>query len=165
MKLEVKCIKDYLQVYNIEHIPVDDIANPNRHPLERLMFEKFERDPVYRKIKYEHKLFKKQKGFYYLNSHECMDMVEKWIFEEKRIVGFFDNQNNTLLNTYKSFYKDVDNRENSMLKNIYNFSRENQYNQAVFLLGAGHRKSITKKITEYNKLEEVKLNWKMYSNK
>jgi hypothetical protein len=163
--LEVKCIKNYLQNHNIEHIPVDDIADPNRHPLERLMFKKFERDTEYKKLKYEHNLLKKQKGFDYLNSHKCIDIVEKWILEEKRILGFFDAHNNTFLDTYKLFYEDVNNRENSMLQNIYNYSRENQYNQAVFLLGAGHRKSIMQKIAGYEKMTEIKLNWKIYSNK
>lgn len=162
--LEVKCIKKYLQNHCIEHIPVDDIADPNRHPLERLMFEKFERDTEYKKLKYEHNLLKMQKGFDYLNSHKCMDMVEKWIVVEKRIVGFFKKHNNTFLNTYKLFYEDVNNRENAMLQNIYNYSRSNRYNQAVFLIGAGHRKSIMQKIAEYEKLSEIKLNWKMYSS-
>jgi pheromone shutdown protein TraB len=52
-----------------------------------------------------------------------------------------------------------------MLQNIYNYSKGNQYNQAVFLIGAGHRKSIMQKITKYEKLSEIKLNWKIYGNK
>lgn len=57
--LEVKCIKKYLQNHKAKHIPVD-IADPNRTPLERLMFEKFEKDSGYKKIKHEHNLLKKQ---------------------------------------------------------------------------------------------------------
>ena len=33
-----------------------------------------------------------------------------------------------------------------MLANIHNYNKENQYNQAVFLTGAGHKKSIIQKI-------------------
>ena len=46
-----------------------------------------------------------------------------------------------------------------MLENIYNYSKENQYHHAVFLIGAGHRKSIIPKIMEYEKKSEMKLNW------
>ena len=56
-------------------------------------------------------------------------------------------------------------RENAMLKNIYNYSKENQFNQAVFLIGTSHKKSIMQKITKYEKKSEVKLNWTMYENK
>jgi len=52
-----------------------------------------------------------------------------------------------------------------MLQNIYNYSKENQYNQAVFLIGARHRKSIMQKIIEYEKISEIKLNWTIYGNK
>ncbi len=52
-----------------------------------------------------------------------------------------------------------------MLQNIYKYSKESQYNQAVFLIGAEHKKSIMRKITEYKKLSEIKLNWTMYGNK
>ena len=162
--LEVKCIKKYLQNHNIKHIPIDDIANPNRHPLERLMFEKFKRDTEYKKLIHEHNLLKKQIGFDYLNSQNCIDIVEKWIIEEKRIVGLFDIHNDTFLQIYKLFYEDVNKRENVMLQNIYNYTKENKYNQAIFLVGAGHRKSIMQKIVEYEKLTEVKLNWKIYNN-
>lgn len=52
-----------------------------------------------------------------------------------------------------------------MLQNIYNYSKGNQYNQAIFLIGAEHKKSIMQKITVYEKLSEIKLNWTMYGNK
>ncbi len=48
-----------------------------------------------------------------------------------------------------------------MLQNIYNYSKENQYNKAVFLIGAEHQRSIVQKIKEHEKLSEIKLNWTM----
>jgi len=82
--LEVKCIKKYLQYHNAKHIPVD-IADPNRSSLEMLMFEKFKRDTEYKKIKYEHNLLKRQRGFDYLNSDQCIEFVEKWTLVEKKL--------------------------------------------------------------------------------
>jgi hypothetical protein len=161
--LEAKCIKKYLQNHDIEHIPVDSIADPNRPPLEKLMFEKFQRDTEYKKFKYDHNVLTAREGFDYLNSDRCMDLVEKWILIEKRIVES-DKHKDLYLHRHNSFYEDVDNRENVMLQNIYNYSKENQYYQALFLLGCGHRKSVISKITEYEKLSEIKLNWTIYNN-
>lgn len=71
-----------------------------------------------------------------------------------------------LLDIYKLFHTEqYDNRENAMLQNIYTISKGYQYNQAVFLIGAGHRKSIMQKITEFEKLSEIKLKWSIYGNK
>ena len=50
-----------------------------------------------------------------------------------------------------------------MLNNIYNYSKQNQYDQAVFLLGAGHRNSIMQKIKVYNDNSDFKLNWLFYN--
>jgi len=161
--LEVKCIKKYLQTHSTNHLPVD-IANPNRPSNEILMFEEFEKDAEYKKLKYEHNLLKAQKGFDYLNSDKCTDLVEKWIRTEKRILESATYKD-IFLHSYELFYEDVDNRENAMLQNIYNYSKENRFNHAVFLLGSAHRKSIMQKITEFEKLSEIRLNWTIYGNK
>ena len=90
-----------------------------------------------------------------------MDLVEKWMLIEKNIIES-DKYKDLYLHPHLFFYEDVDNRENAMLQNIYNYSKENLYNQAVFLLGCGHRKSIISKIAEYEKLSTVKLYWTIY---
>lgn len=160
--LEVKCIKKYLKNYRIKHHPVD-IANPNRPSIERLMFEEFEKDTEYKKIKSKHNILKSHNGFGYLNSDICIDLVKKWTLEEKRIVETATYKDK-FLHIYELFFKEVDNRENVMLQNVYNYSKENQYNQAVFLLGCGHRKSIIEKITQCKKLSEIKLKWMIFGN-
>ena len=43
-----------------------------------------------------------------------------------------------------------------MLANIYNYSKGNQYNQAVFLIGAEHKKSIMQKNTGIRKERRIK---------
>ena len=162
-KLEVKCIKKYLQSHRAKHLPVDNIANPNRPSIEILMFEKFGNDAEYKKIKIKHNLLKAQNGFEYLNSDNSIDLVEKWILSEKRILES-TTHNEIFRHTYELFYEEVDNRENEMLQNIYNYSKENHYNQAVFLLGCAHRKSIIEKIIECEKISEIKLNWTIFGN-
>ena len=48
------------------------------------------------------------------------------------------------------------------LKNIYDYSKENCYDKAIFTVGAGHKKSLIEKIHEYEKKEKFKLNWSFY---
>ena len=81
----------------------------------------------------------------------------------KNIISI-DINKNELFRIHHLSNKEDDIRENAMLQNIYNYSKENQYNQAVFLLGSGHRKSIVPKIAEYEKLSTIKLNWTMYGD-
>ena len=76
---------------------------------------------------------------------------------EKNIIES-EIQENRLFNIYKLFHSEqYDNRENAMLQKIYNYSKENQYKQAVFLIGAEHKRSIMRKIKDYEKLSEIKL--------
>jgi len=117
ISIEAMCIKKYLQNHKIEHIPVDSIADPNRSSIEKLMFEKFERDTEYKKIKNEHNSLIAREGFDYLNSDKCKDLVEKWILIEKNIVES-DKNKDLYLHPHNSFYEDVENRENIMLQNM-----------------------------------------------
>ena len=75
-----------------------------------------------------------------------------------------DIHKNELFRIHQLFNKQDDTRENAMLQNIYSYSKKNQYNQAVFLLGCGHRKSMIEKITEYKKMSEIELQWKIYGD-
>lgn len=159
--LEVRCIKKYIQHHNTTKLFPVDIADPNRSSIEKLMFEKFERDPDYKRIQYEHNRLRAKNGFDYLNSGKCMELIEQMIHFGKGIAES-SRHRDMFLTSYKLFYEDVDNRENAMLHNIYNYSKENHYNQAVFLLGCGHRKSMIRKIIEYEKKSEFKLNWTIY---
>jgi hypothetical protein len=54
----------------------------------------------------------------------------------------------------------IEKRENEMMKNIYDYSKEYQFNNGLFLIGAAHRSSIIEKIQEYDKNYDVKINWK-----
>jgi pheromone shutdown protein TraB len=162
--LEVKCIKKYLQNHNIKHIPVDIDVSPKLSSSEiNYMFDTFRKYDVYRKLDNEQNLLTAQYGFAYLNSNKCSELFDKKKITEKNLMGFEINKN-ILFHIYKLFHEEQDNRENEMLKNIYNYSKENQYNQAVFLIGSAHRNSLMQKITEYETKNKIKLNWTFYKN-
>lgn len=168
LPLEVKCLKKYKQTHNIKIIPVDIDVRQNLskcHGEIMFMTQTFFKYEEYRTLNNGKETSIKQEGFHYLNSDSFLDFLEKKEVMEKNTMES-EIQRGRLLDVYKLFHTEqYDNREKAMLENIYNYSKEDQYNQGVFLIGAEHKKSIMQKITEYEKLSEIKLNWMMYGNK
>lgn len=166
--LEVKCVKKYKQKYNVKIIPVDiDLRQelPKYQDEISFMILTFLKYEGYKKLNNEKETLIGLEGFHYLNSDKFLDFLDTKEVMEKSIMES-DIQKNRLFDIYKLFHaEEYDNRENAMLENIYNYSKGNHYNQAVFLLGAEHKKSIMRKITQFEKLSEIKLNWTMYGNK
>jgi hypothetical protein len=164
--LEVKCIRKYKQSYDTKIFPVDiDVRQKLSKQDEIFMFHTFFEYDEYIKLDNENTALVAQEGFHYLNSDKFLDYLVKKEVLEKNIMES-EIQKDRLLDIYELFHAEqCDDRENGMLQNIYNYSKGNQYNRAVFLIGAKHQKSIMQKITEYEKLSEIKLNWKMFGNK
>ena len=163
--LEVKCVKKYKQNYHIKIFPVDIDVRQKLSKYEDeilLMYFTFLKHDNYKKLDNEKDSLIAQEGFDYLNSDKFLDSLEKKEIIERNIIES-ELHKDRLLDIYKLFHAEqYDNRENAMLQNIYDYSKENQYNKAVFLIGAGHIKSIMQKIIEYEKISEIKLNWKKY---
>ena len=164
--LEVKCVKKYKQYYNIKILPVDiDVRQKLAKYQEEIsfMFSTFFKYEDYQKLDSEKDALIAQEGFDYLNSDKFLDfLAEKEVIEK----GIMESeiQKSRLLDIYKLFHSEqFDNRENAMLENIYNYSKGSQYNQAVFLIGAEHKKSIMQKINEYEEKDEFKLKWEFYN--
>lgn len=162
--LEVQSIKKFIQNHNIKHIPVDIKTNFNYREWD-YMFETFKKYNVYKQTIKEHCELRDKDGFSYLNSEKCMELFDKMKTTERQLIEFSGINRDELLRIYNSFHKEHDNREDAMLLNIYNYSKQNQYNQAVFLLGYAHRKSIIEKIRKYEPTENFKLNWTFYDHK
>ena len=165
---EVKCIKKYKQNYNIKIFPVDiDVNQKSSKYQDEIVFMNFTfmKHDDYIKLDNEQDSLIAREGFDFLNSDKYWDLLEKKEIIEKSIMES-EIHKDRLLHTYKLFHEEqYDTRENAMLKNIYNYSKKNQYNQAVFLIGVRHRKSIIQKIIEFEKTSETKLNWTIYGNK
>ena len=162
--LEVQSIKKFIQNHNIKHIPVDIKTNFNYREWD-YMFETFKKYNVYKQTIKEHCELRDKDGFSYLNSEKCMELFDKMKTTERQLIEFSGINRDELLRIYNSFHKEHNNREDAMLLNIYNYSKQNQYNQAVFLLGYAHRKSIIEKIRKYEPTENFKLNWTFYDHK
>ena len=165
--LEVKCIKKYKQNYDIKIIPVDIDLTQKLSELQNeiyFMYNTFSKYDVYTKLDNEKAFLIALEGFHFLNSIKFLNFLQKKEIIENQIIES-EFQKIRLLNIYKKFHAEIhENRENAILYNIYNYSKGKQYNQAVILIGAEHKKSIIQKITDYEKLSEIKLHWTMYGN-
>jgi hypothetical protein len=163
LSLEIQCIKKYLQNHNVKHIPVD--IEPNQYLSFSewdYMFNTFRKYDMYKRIEKQHCAFRDIEGFAYLNSKKCLELFDEIKITEKQLIEFSGINKNSLLQIHQLFHKEHDNRENEMLLNIFNYTKENQYSEAVFLLGYAHRKSMMKKIQRSEEKGELKLNWTFY---
>lgn len=152
-RLEIKAIQAYSQNNTFEYVPVLDID----------LSEEFEKkisivseNADYQKILDNYTSLEADHGFQFLNSNMQIALQEKMRELENRII-----KNKAML---QKANEGIDAYEHSMLSNIYSFCKQNTFNKAIFMCGAGHRKTITQKINEYKMREPLKLNWTFYDN-
>ena len=152
-KLEIKAIQKYSQSFPIEYVPVlerglpEIFYNKYNQVCENLQFQKMLND--YNLLASEH-------GFNFLNSTKSIELQEKMRLFEKQLLN-----NNELS---KAVDEDIEAYENTMVKNIYIFCQNNQFEKAIFMCGVAHRYSIIKKIESFNSTEKVDLHWEVYGN-
>lgn len=162
--LEIKAVKKYLQDHDIKHLPVDidPVQNPTMHDIE-YMFNAFNKYEVYKKLTIEQRKMTESDGFSFLNSKRFMQILEEKKLIELRLLEFIMNKIR-LSRIYKLFYEEQNTRETIWLQNIYNYSKEHNYDKGIFYCGASHRNSIMQKISELEKIESFKMNWTFYNN-
>ena len=155
---ETEAIMKYLEKNNVKHIPVDlcesSINPPNIYSrLSSVCIE-------YENMVKENYILSCQNGFPYLNSEECSETLEKILEFEKRIIKQLAEEN--LTETYRLWRSTADNRDKEMLKNIYDYSSKHNYTNAIFIIGAEHKKSILNKINEFNSKYNIEINWRSW---
>jgi hypothetical protein len=97
----------------------------------------------------------KAEGFTFLNSDDCVNLHEQMSSLAR---GLLQARG---INT--QFDDDIDAYENEMIRNIYSFCEDNQFNTAVFVCGSAHRKSIMEKIEAETLLGRTNVKWTIYS--
>jgi len=152
---ETVAIMKYLENHQVVHIPVDtyDVTYFPKDMYAKISSNNEEYSNLFINI-----LLSGQQGFSYFNSKECSDSFERLHAIEEEVIRNLNDEK--LSNAYKSWQLITDNRDNEMVKNIYHYSENHCYNNAIFIIGAEHRKSILDKIQEYERKNEFKINWK-----
>jgi len=162
--LESIAIKKYLLKNNIKHIPVDTFDIPNFHydifnkMLHVLTSNKDFQLYLDKQIEMEY-----INGFSFLNSkdNDKRNIIIK-TYNEKILENLNDIN---LKNTYNYWNEFNNNKESTIIKNIYDYTKNNKYSSGLMFIGSAHRKSIIHKINKYKRKEEIKINWKFHDFK
>ena len=152
-KLEIKAIQKYNHNSSFVYVPVLDSG------LSGLFNNKYNlvcKNIEFQKMLDDYNSLASEKGFQFLNSEESIKLQEKMRMFEYRLL--YDNELN------EAFNEDIDAYENSMIRNIYSYCRDNQFEKSVFMCGVAHRHSIIEKIGNFNSKEEMDLNWVIFGN-
>jgi hypothetical protein len=156
--VETFAVMNYLEKNKVIYIPVDtfDITYFPTEMYKKISSANKEYDELFK----QNFILSSEHGFPYLNSIECCDLLEKMHSIEIEVVN--KSNDKTLFEEYKKWQIITENRDNEMLKNIYNYSKDHNFNNAIFIIGAEHRKSILEKINDYNVKENIKINWRSW---
>jgi hypothetical protein len=159
-KLETNTILKYMENHQIEHIPVDyaEIPPQTLMDLNKFMHIKLEkRSYGYRQVHDSNMEFISLYGFKYLNSNDYIKMND--IYENEIIETIKFIKGEKLLSINQQWLDFMSNRENEMIRKIYDYCREHDFERGMFYIGAGHRSAIINKTQKYNETAEIKLTW------
>ena len=159
---EVIAIREYLKKYPIKHIPVDTLKKDFNK-----LFDGYEiiakRNPEYINLLNKQLAQIKENGYAFLNSSKFDELIKKMQFIEQSVLLKINDQE---LSKQYDYEKNLhNNRDFVMLRNIYDYSKLNSYKEAMFVCGAEHKKSMVKKISDFERKEEIEINWKYYNPK
>jgi hypothetical protein len=159
-KLETNTILKYMENHQIEHIPVDYVEIPTQSlmDLHKSMHEKLEkRSYGYRQVHDRNMDFSYLYGFKYLNSNDYIKMND--IYENEIIETIKFIKDETLFSINQQWLDFMGNREDEMIKRIYDYCKEHNFERGMFYIGAGHRSAIIEKTQKYNEMADIKIAW------
>jgi len=161
---EVRSVKRYLKDNSIIHFPVDINMSSSVSTTEiNYMFYVFKRYTTYSMLEQEQEKLVYEEGYEFLNSSKNEELTERKKSLEESLIAFQANGYH-LARIHKLFYEEQHNREYEIIKNIYKFSENTVYKNAVLLLGSGHRRTVFNKMESYKSDSHVMLNWKLYGS-
>ena len=159
--LEGIAINMYSQKYpiNLETVDIDPnkLIDLNTKNNIKRRINTFRQYAEYNELEGQLYFLSEQYGFQYLNSEQCVELFEQLYFLENEIVELINNER--LSQTHNIFKSVMEMREDEMIKNIYNYTKQSKYNEAIFLIGAAHKKSIISKVLEMESKSEFKIDW------
>ena len=157
--LESLAVKSYQEGRNIEIVPVD-LPTPDQQFFDdEAEFENRIRaeSPTYRDLKRQERSHVERYSFAYLNSEYynqlCVDLYSEMEATLERL------SDPRLTENYLKWRETLSQRETAMLKNIQEYDADRSYN-AVFLVGAAHRKYIIEKLANLISDGMRNIHWK-----
>lgn len=166
--LESLAIIKYLTDHDVIHIPVDtyDLAKDYYKNLDymydALVNSAGEHSFHFRNFLDRQASLGNRRGFSLFNSNQNDKLFEEMSILKERALEALDKENLHQIARLEKYV--VEKREDVMLDNIYKYSKENKYAKGLMFIGSGHRKSIMKKIEERKKTEDIKIDWRYFSD-
>lgn len=149
-KLELAAIQKYSKRFIVVYVPVLEKGLPDSFDCK---YNKLKPSIELRSLLADQNSRISEGGFNYLNSKECSVLNDKMRELERHLLNDSELE--------KLFCEDIDEYENTMMQNIYLYSRSNLFSSAVFMCGVAHRNSIIAKMESFNTKEKLNLNWKI----
>jgi hypothetical protein len=162
--LETDAVKQYLVDHPVKHLAVDNYPIPDYYDSDlELMYNRLTNENRdFRNLIHNKISDLSFGGFRNLNSEKNNYLFEL-IHQHKNII--LDVINDENLFRIQRLEKEITHlREFEIVSNIYNYSYNNSYKQAILLMGSGHRKSMLNLIADFEKREKLKLRWTYYNN-
>ena len=150
---ELRAIQKYVQNYNAECIPIDNLERPgNIDQLEKIFAEAIMDKNEKNNELYE--LFDILKEYMSINGIEGMNTEYFDNLNQKKnqlCEEYITNYKNEILDTYNEYKNFIySQREEKMIESIYSYINKKEYFNAVFVIGVDHR------VTLINKLKNIK---------
>lgn len=161
-KLESDAVKWYLTTHTADHLPVDTFNSPDDYHSKWNMLlnttGKYLKTSESLNHAFNQMVFHAQTGgFPFLNSDEHDALFDALDAEENKILAELGDEN---LNQIAVLRNEVNsNRDEVMIDNIYRYASEQSFESGVFLIGAGHRRSIKKKLDKIAPRYGAQINW------
>jgi len=150
-------ISRYLQTNRIKHFPIDTFEFDD-FPMDdkAIMDNTFGENQDFKKLVYMQYKLMEEKGYLFLNSKICSEIV----YEIQRMENLLQQQfnNEKISSTYKAWVELCNNRERTMIENIYKYCKANPFNTGLLITGAEHRNSLINIMQNY-KDDEIDINW------
>ncbi|TCL13843.1 hypothetical protein EV198_0675 [Roseivirga ehrenbergii] len=151
--LETQAIKQYLMTQTLNHHAVDLNDMPSREKF-RKMLNTFNRNPEYQRVMDEYNDLCHFHGFKFLNSANADQMQDYLNFLESDIVKSINNKE--LTDIYNEALDLHTSRENHWISKITEQQAKTEFQEGVFLVGAGHRVTIKEKL---DLLKQSTIHW------
>lgn len=146
---ETVAIYHYIQNKNIKHFPVDTydmkyFTKEDKKYMDNIILNNSNefRQLLEKQLKLLH-LY----GYKFINSDECIELITNLQDIEYNVQLKLNDEK--LTNIYKEWININNKREEVIIKNIYDYCKNNKFDKGLLIIGAEHRKSLKNKIDNY----------------
>jgi hypothetical protein len=160
--LESTAIKLYLLTNDVEHLPVDTFDRPDsyrsgRNHLADVLQKYFHQNERLNRAFNQLVQQVHRGGFPFLNSDQNDTLLDEIESEENHILTEIADDN---LNQIAQLRNEVNSkRDEVIIDNIYKYGEEKTFQRGILLIGAGHRRSIKRKLDKIEPRYGVEIKW------